>query len=135
MLDIKFIRENKKKVKENCQKRQCDVNIDQLLKVDKERRKVIQKIEEIRAEKNKATEEIPKIKGIENLQQEEIISEEKQEFEQKKQIKEITPEDVSLIQNGKNESEEIEKFSSHDEEFENEPEFNEKQENKILDIF
>ena len=73
----------------------------------------------IHLENNTYEEEIPKIKCIETLQQEEIISEEKQEFEQKEQIKE----------------KEIEELSNHNEEFDDEPEFNEEQKNKVLDIF
>jgi len=35
MLDIKFIRENPDKVKQGCQKKQADVDIDKLLEIDK----------------------------------------------------------------------------------------------------
>ncbi len=58
MLDVKFIRENPKKVKEACKKRQVKVDIDKLLKVDKEKRENLQKIERIRAEKNDASKKI-----------------------------------------------------------------------------
>ena len=58
MLDIKFIRENPDKVKKACKKRQAKVDIEGLLKIDKEKRKKLQKIEEIRAEKNKASRKI-----------------------------------------------------------------------------
>ena len=55
MLDIKFIRENPNLVKENCRKRQIDLDVDRLLVVDAQRRKNVKQLEEIRAEKNKAT--------------------------------------------------------------------------------
>ena len=64
MLDIKFIRENPEKVKESCKKRQVKVDIDRLLKIDKERRENLQKLEEIRAQKNNATQKISRLKDI-----------------------------------------------------------------------
>ncbi len=73
MLDIKFIRENPNKVKEACKKRQVKVDIDKLLKVDKEKRENLQKIEEIRAEKNKASKKIATTKDKKEKQK--IISE------------------------------------------------------------
>ena len=62
MLDIKFIRENSKKVKEACKKKQVVVDIDQLIKIDEKRRKELKQLEDIRAEKNKTTKLIPNIK-------------------------------------------------------------------------
>jgi len=73
MLDIKFIRENPKKVKEACKKRQVKVDIDKLLKIDKEKREKLQKIEEIRAEKNKASKKITATKD--KKEKKRIISE------------------------------------------------------------
>lgn len=63
MLDIKFIRENSDKVKENCQKRGIEVDVDKLLDLDKKRREILQKIEGLRAER-KRIEEIEKLKKI-----------------------------------------------------------------------
>lgn len=62
MLDIKFIRENPDKVKESCKKRGVKVDIDKLLKIDEERRKLQQELEQISAKKNKANKEIAKSK-------------------------------------------------------------------------
>lgn len=73
MLDIKSIRENPKKVKEACKKRQVKVDIDKLLKIDKEKREKLQKIEEIRAEKNKASKKITATKD--KKEKKRIISE------------------------------------------------------------
>lgn len=73
MLDIKFIRENPNKVKETCKKRQIKIDIDRLLKIDKEKREKLQKIEEIRAEKNKASRKITATKDKKEKQK--IISE------------------------------------------------------------
>ncbi|MBZ1345377.1 MAG: serine--tRNA ligase [Candidatus Nealsonbacteria bacterium] len=63
MLDIKFIRENPKKVKEGCLKKGVKVDIDLLLEVDKKRRETLQDLEDIRAQKNKANKEIQQAKG------------------------------------------------------------------------
>ena len=65
MLDIKFIRENPEKVKENIKKKFQDEKIkkvDELLKKDKEYRELLQKSEKLRAERNKITAEINKQK-------------------------------------------------------------------------
>lgn len=58
MLDIKFIRENSKIVKEGCQKKQVNVDIDRILEVDKKRREALRALEDMRAQKNKASKEI-----------------------------------------------------------------------------
>ena len=62
MLGIKFIRDNKDLVKENCKNRQINVDIDLLLKLDEERRGVLKETEDLRAlrksrSKGKPTEE------------------------------------------------------------------------------
>ena len=49
MLDIKFIRDNKDLVKENCKNRHVNVDIDLLLKSDIERRGALKKTEDLRA--------------------------------------------------------------------------------------
>ena len=53
MLDVKFIRENPEKVKEGIQKKGVKVDIEKILKLDRKRRELIQKIENLKAEKNK----------------------------------------------------------------------------------
>jgi len=73
MLDIKFIRENSKKVKQTCKNKQVKVDIDKLLKVDKERREIQTELEKIFAQKNKASKEISKAKDKKEKQK--IISE------------------------------------------------------------
>ncbi len=57
MLDIKFIRQNPEKVKGACQNRGVKIETEKLLKLDEGRRKLIQKIEKLRAEKNKGGQE------------------------------------------------------------------------------
>ena len=58
MLDIQFIREHAKEVKKAAQDKQLDANlIDKVLKVDEDRRELINKVDKLRAEKNKLTKE------------------------------------------------------------------------------
>ena len=61
MLDIKFIRENPEKVKQGCQKKQVEIDIDTLLALDKRRREMLQEIESLRAEQNRISKQ--KIEG------------------------------------------------------------------------
>ena len=56
MLDIKFIRENPKLVEEKAKQKGYDVNIQQLFKVDEERRKLIEEVDKLRSERKKAAE-------------------------------------------------------------------------------
>jgi len=52
MLDIKYIRENPEKVKEGCQKKNIDVDIDKLLELDKKKREMLESIEKLRHQRN-----------------------------------------------------------------------------------
>lgn len=52
MLDIKFIRENTKLIKENSKNRLSEVDIDELLALDKTRRELTVQIDQMRAERN-----------------------------------------------------------------------------------
>ena len=57
MLDIKFIRENTEKVKKGVAAKQLDPSlVDTVLKLDGERRSLLQEIEQLRAERNKLAE-------------------------------------------------------------------------------
>lgn len=60
MLDIKFIRENTKQVKDSIKKRGLDFDLDNLLKVDEKKRKIQTELENISAKKNRASKEIAK---------------------------------------------------------------------------
>ncbi|MHB9155538.1 MAG: serine--tRNA ligase [Endomicrobiales bacterium] len=62
MLDIKLIRENPEAVKKGLEKRGQPVMLDELLKWDEERRRVISEMEALKANRNKASEEIGKLK-------------------------------------------------------------------------
>jgi len=59
MLDIKFIRENKETVIENCKNRNVKVDVDLLLKNDEERRESLQKLEDLRAVRNQGSKRKP----------------------------------------------------------------------------
>ena len=58
MLDINFIRENKDIVQDGARKKHVAIDIGELLKVDDERRDLMQKVEVLRAEQNKANDAI-----------------------------------------------------------------------------
>lgn len=58
MFDTKFIRENPDLVKEGCAKKQIKVDIDSLLKKDKERINLLKSLEVLRAKKNNANKRI-----------------------------------------------------------------------------
>ncbi|MBI2451298.1 MAG: serine--tRNA ligase [Parcubacteria group bacterium] len=87
MLDIKFIRENPEKVKEGVAKKRANIDIDELLKLDKEHRDLIFKIDSLRAEQNRLSQKAPNEeerkhllnikKEIESLGQDLKIEEEK----------------------------------------------------------
>jgi seryl-tRNA synthetase len=53
MLDIKYIRENPEKVKEACKVKQVVCDIDRILQLDQERKKLLQDIEGLKAKQNK----------------------------------------------------------------------------------
>lgn len=69
MLDIKYIRENPDKVKENCKNRLCDVNIDSLLELDNKKRDLVTKIEALQAERNKSSKTKPTPEIIEKMKE------------------------------------------------------------------
>ena len=52
MLDIKYIRENKKKIKEAAKLKNIKIDLDKLLGLDEKRRGVLSKIDALRAERN-----------------------------------------------------------------------------------
>jgi len=74
MIDIKFIRKNIDKVKKGIKDKGLNIDIDKLLKLDEQRRKLINQIEVLKAEKNKL--------GKDNIDKARKI---------KKQIKELEP--------------------------------------------
>lgn len=67
MLDLKIIRENPEKVKENCKNRLVEVDIDRLLKLDEQRRGAGVRIDELRAERNASSKTKPTPEIIEKM--------------------------------------------------------------------
>ena len=58
MLDLKFIRDNAVLVKEALKSRNLKIDIDELLRLDEERRNLLVEVETLKAERNKANDEI-----------------------------------------------------------------------------
>ena len=63
MLDIHFIRENADIIKAGAAKKRIEVDIDRLVKVDDERKRLKQEIETKRAEQNRRSAEVQRIGG------------------------------------------------------------------------
>jgi seryl-tRNA synthetase len=62
MLDINFIRNNPDKIKDGIRKKRMKVDLDELLVVDDEVRKLRTDVENLRADRNRLSKEIPKLK-------------------------------------------------------------------------
>src|SRR5438067_1876948 len=52
MLDINYIRENLEKVKRDIKARKMEVDLEKLLELDADRKKLIQQVDELRAKRN-----------------------------------------------------------------------------------
>ncbi|HWA52102.1 MAG TPA: serine--tRNA ligase [Patescibacteria group bacterium] len=115
MLDINYIRENTEEVKKKVASKNFDPKIvDEVLKLDENRRKLLTEIEELRAERNDAAKNknIEKGKDLkEKLQKLEPESEKaNQEFTQKLNEVPNLPADDVKIGKGEDENEEIKKW-------------------------
>jgi len=73
MLDIKFICENTQKVKEICKIKKDDADIEKIVELDNERRKILAEVEELKHKRNDASAQIA-AKKKENEDASEIIS-------------------------------------------------------------
>jgi len=73
MLDIKFIRENKDAVQAGAQKKRIDFSVEELLKIDDERKAALITVERMKAEQNSFTENIAKCPN--KLDKEKLIGE------------------------------------------------------------
>ena len=62
MLDMKFVRDNPEKVIEAVAKRNGELNLDEFLALDKERREITQQVEALKNERNTASKEIGKLR-------------------------------------------------------------------------
>ena len=65
MLDIKFIRENPKVVSDKARQKGYPVDIQKLLKVDEERRKLIDEVDQLRSHRKLAADARDEKKGNE----------------------------------------------------------------------
>jgi seryl-tRNA synthetase len=63
MLDIKFVRENKELVAEAARKKRLDFKVEELLKIDDERIKLVSKVDDLRRQQNEASAGISKAEG------------------------------------------------------------------------
>lgn len=90
MLDIKFIRENKEIVKEAVKNKKAQVDVEELLELDKKRREIIESSELLKAEQNKKSkgpqspEKIEELKKLKERikESENILSEAELRFEE-----------------------------------------------------
>ena len=96
MLDIKIIRENPEFVKERLKTRDeaYALMVDEILTVDKERRKIIAEVEQLKAEKNKLSKEIGKLfkegkKEEAQRVKEEVVAKNEKIVELEKELKEV----------------------------------------------
>jgi seryl-tRNA synthetase len=67
MIDIDYIREHTKEVKDNNANRNVSVDVDRLLQLDQDRRATIVQIEELRAQRNQGSKGKPSAEDIEKL--------------------------------------------------------------------
>jgi len=73
MIDIKLIRSNPERVKEDCKKKgyNLDKEIDRILELDKQRKEVLRTLESIRAELNRVSKIIGILKRVKEIEKEE----------------------------------------------------------------
>ena len=102
MLDLKFIRENINVVKKSVKDRGMEVDLDKLLSLDSERRKLITEVEILKNKKNKASQEIGKVlrekKDASKLKEEmKAVSQKIKEIDQKVGEKDKNLGDLLLV--------------------------------------
>lgn len=85
MLDIRFIREYADLVQAGAHKKRIEIDIQQLLTVDEQRRELLSKVEGLKALRNKTSKEIPALQGdarLAAIAQMRRVAEESREIEQ-----------------------------------------------------
>ena len=98
MLDIKFIRENPKKVKQGCKKKQVDPSIvDQVLELDKKRRELIKKIEDLRKEHKDTTSQVMESSSEERTELKIAGAEEKEKIKKDEEQLKIIEKDFNEL--------------------------------------
>jgi seryl-tRNA synthetase len=63
MLDIRFIRDNIEQVKAAAAAKKAPVDVEALLEIDKERRRIIQEVEQLKAARNQASKNVARLKA------------------------------------------------------------------------
>lgn len=110
MLDLKFIRENIKKVNKGLKDKGEKISLDELLQLDGERRKILVEVEDLKYRRNKASEEIGKLKREgkeikESIGKMQKVSERIRELDDKlKELQEKTTRHLLMIPNLPHES-------------------------------
>lgn len=87
MLDLKFVRENPEAVKQGVTNKNEKDTVDEILKLDEERRANLQKVEELKAKRNKVSQEVAQLKK-EGKNADDIILEMRNVSEEIKEIDE-----------------------------------------------
>ena len=62
MLDMKFVRENPELVEKAMKNRNMDMNLDEFVTLEKQRREILQQVETLKSERNSVSQEISKMK-------------------------------------------------------------------------
>lgn len=103
MLDLKFIRENAEAVKKSIQDRHLTLDLDQVLKLDAQKRKLTNEMEELIHKKSLLSEEIAKMMVGQKSGATDLVSDAKalsQKIDQiKAKVEEIEPELANLLLN------------------------------------
>ncbi len=98
MLDIKFIRENADAVEKAITDKRIDLDLDQLLELDGQRRTLMTEMESLQATKNSVSKEIPKLspedKKVKLLEMKEV---DEKATEIKAKLKEVEPQFEELM--------------------------------------
>ena len=90
MLDIKFIRENKDLIAEAARKKRLDFKVDELLKIDDERVKIVGLVDNLRREQNEASAGISQASGDEKAKLIEKMSSVKTDLQKnEEELKEV----------------------------------------------
>ena len=82
MIDIKLLRENIEVIKNTLQKRGVVIDVDNLLSLDKEKREIIQEVENLRAQRNEISSRKGKLDDLEKAKQiKQALKSKEKEFE------------------------------------------------------
>ncbi len=69
MMDIKYIRDHADLIKENCKNRRMEVDVDRLLQIDEEKRKLMHELEAMRATRNSVSKGKPSDEEIQKMRE------------------------------------------------------------------